>query len=380
MQNYQDRYNVSFNSFADIYACHAYLSEESNWRKCKVKDLKVEPLVKPSPLLGEYGRYASGVSEAAIDDTAENTGLAVNVNGDLYPLRDTAYKTLLDRAKINGTVLPKLSKNVLSDILNECLSISESDALVLIRDEKISAIHSGDEKDYSVLPIERLLDSVQYKLNERFPGNVFEGGYSDHSITTAMWNMPNQKDELIGAYTRLIKSQGMTALADKLVPAIRFITSDTGVASAKVSAFLSDGSMLIHIGSCIAVEHRNGKTVDNFKDSLDMLFAQFGDNVKKLMELVNIPLMYPVNAMTRICKKLAMPKKAATMAIKQFADTCNPGVVVSAHDVFYAMQEIPFLLKCDNVPESKVVAVEENMARVLHLNWDEFDLATEVSY
>lgn len=36
-------------------------------------------------------------------DTAENLGLAMRVNGELYPVRMTAYKSLLDRAKIGGT-------------------------------------------------------------------------------------------------------------------------------------------------------------------------------------------------------------------------------------------------------------------------------------
>ena len=46
---------------------------------------------------------AAGTSEEAVKDTAENLGLAMRVNGELYPVRMTAYKSLLDRAKIGGT-------------------------------------------------------------------------------------------------------------------------------------------------------------------------------------------------------------------------------------------------------------------------------------
>ena len=45
----------------------------------------------------------------------------MRVNGELYPVRMTAYKSLLDRAKIGGTALPKLSREVLAEVLNECL-------------------------------------------------------------------------------------------------------------------------------------------------------------------------------------------------------------------------------------------------------------------
>ena len=91
----------------------------------------------------------------------ENLGLALRVGGDLYPLRTTAYKTLLDRAKISGTALPKLKKAELAAVLNACLAVHSSDALLLVRDEKVSATHSGDVRDYSVLPIDELLHTLE---------------------------------------------------------------------------------------------------------------------------------------------------------------------------------------------------------------------------
>ena len=78
-------------------------------------------------------------------------------------------------------------------MLNSCLILHKADALLLIRDEKVSAAHSGDARDYSVLEIDQLLEGLRAKMDERFPGNVFTGGYSDHSITSASWSLPRQK-------------------------------------------------------------------------------------------------------------------------------------------------------------------------------------------
>ena len=39
------------------------------------------------------------------------------MEGSLYPMRDTAYKSLLDRAKLRGSVLPKLSRPKLARTL-----------------------------------------------------------------------------------------------------------------------------------------------------------------------------------------------------------------------------------------------------------------------
>ena len=378
MQRCEDSYYVTFSSYLGLLDFHQEQAKGSQWTRCQVKSLGIEPLDEASPLYGSLGAFAAGTTTEAVEDTAKNLGLAIRVNGELYPVRMTAYKSLLDRAKIGGTALPKLPRSILAETLNACLQLYSSDALVLIRDEKVSAVHSGDVVDYSILPIDALIETLKKKLDERFPGNVFETGYADHSMTGASWKMPNQKDDLIGTYAKTIAAMGQSRLADKLVPGIRFMTSDTGIASAKVSAILFGTQHPIHIGGCIAVDHRHGKTVSDFDTELDQLFAQFGKSMKQLEKLLSIKLDYPVNAMTRVCKKLSMPKKAAVEAIAMFKMSC--GETATAHDVFMAMQEIPYNLKLEGTPESKMLAVEENMARALTLNWREYDLATEVNY
>ena len=375
----QDGFYTTFGSYPMMRDYHEKQSKDSRWVRCKVNELQIEPLDANSPLYSCSLPMAPGVTRDAVDDTAENLGLAMDIDGAVYPIRTTAYKSLLDRAKIGGTVLPKLSRKVLSDVLNECLKLYPSDALILIRDEKVSAVHSGDAVDYSVLPIDELLLTLQNTLDARFPGNEFKCGYSDHSLTSASWTMPNQKDDLVGNYAKHLDSIGKSYLAKNLVPGIRFMTSDTGVASAKVSALLMGGQYPIHIGSCIAVDHRHQSKVDDFTKALDQLFAQFGDSIAKLQKLTEITLTYPVNAMTRICKKLSMPKKAALGAIQMFEMSYGGGPA-TAHDVFMAMQEIMFLLKTENTPESKLLFIEENLARTLTFDWEQYDLAKAVSY
>ena len=356
LQPCQDNYSTTFASYDGMRRYHEKESLESRWHRCRVNELHIEPLDKASPLYGTPSAFASGISAESVEDTAENLGLAMRVDGSYYPVRSTAYKSLLDRAKISGSALPKLSRQRLA-----------------------SAAHSGDSMDYSVLPIDELLKVLTKKLDDRFPGSMFQGGYRDHSLSSASWTMPGQKEDLLGAYAKLLASQGKPTLAAKLVPAIRFVTSDTGIASAKVSAMLEGTQHPIHIGSCIAVDHRHQSKVEDFEAALDQLFAQFGDSVARLQKLLDIHLSYPVNAMTRICKKLSLPKKAALEAIGMF-EMAYGGGTATAHDVFMAMQEIPYILKSDHTPESKMLVVEENMARALTLRWGDYDLAKAVSY
>ena len=375
-----DCYHTNFNAFPDMLAYHEQLRQDSHWERSEVQNLTVAALDKTSPLFADDTLFDASISKEAIVDTAENLGLAIQIGGQFYPLRDTSYRSLLDRAKINGTALPKLSREKLADVLNSCFALhKKSGALLLIRDEKVSAVHSGDEKDYSILEIDQLLNGLQAQIDQRFPGNTFTSGYTDHALTSASWTLPGQKRDLLGTYEKTLGAHGLKSMADKLMPGIRFTTSDTGMASAKVSALLMGGSCPIHIGSIVAVDHRNQKKVPDFIASLDMLFAQFGDSIAQLNDLFSIQLEYPVNAMTAVCKALKLPKKAAMEAIQMF-EMANEDRPATAHDVFMALQEIPFTLKANGMPESKLVVLQESMSRALMLRWSDYDLARKVSY
>ena len=380
MQNQcQDNFSTTFTTYGEMQLYHEQLAKDSQWQRCKVSDLHVEPLDRKSPLFSDMSAFALGTSSEAVADTAKKLGLAISVEGQMYPVRGTAYKSLLERAKISGSVLPKLSREKLARTLNDCLALFSSEALILIRDEKISAAHSGDPTDYSVLPIDQLLKALESKLESRFPGAEFETGYRDHALTSASWTLPAQKEDLLGTYEKMLIATGRAKMAAKLVPGIRFLTSDTGVASAKVSALLMGAQYPIHIGSCVAVDHRRQTTIADFSDALDQLFAQFADSVSQLQRLLEIHLDYPINAMTRVCKKLALPKKASVEAIAMY-EMAYGGGPATAHNVFMALQEIPCILKSSNTPESKMLSVEENLARALTLRWSDYDLAKAVDY
>ena len=377
-ERYQDDFNVQFDAFSEMLGYHESQSRESTWTRSAVKDLYVEPLDLASRLVCG-GEFAEGISMNAVYDTMSNLRLAIRVNGAFYPVRETAYQGLIGRAKIGGTALPKLKRAELAAVLNTCLQLFRREALVLVRDEKVSAVHSGDSVDYSILPIDELLRVLQSSLDVRFPENVFLKGYSDHSVTSAAWMFPKQREKLLAIYERMLVANGSAVDASKFVPGIRFTTSDTGVASAKVSAVLFGGKIPIPIGGCVSVEHRNRSTVEMFEKSLGQLFSQFGNTVKKLQDLIHVWLNYPVNAMTRVCKKLCLPKRAAAQAIAMFR-AVNGETPATAHDVFFALQEVLFELQAERVSEGKRLFVEESIMRALSLDWSEFDLATGVNY
>lgn len=253
MSQCKDSFLSQFSSFEEMYGFHTNLSTATHWCHVPLANLAFYPLTKDTDLSGIPVPFHPEVSDEAIEDTTENTKLAVTINGYLWPVRETAYKTILDRARVNGNSLPKISKELLSGILTNCCQLYREDALVLIRDQKISAVHGGGENDYSVLPVDSLLRTLQDTLDARFPGNRFLSGYTDHALVSAKWSMPEQTEELLGTYLSKLNDTGNALLAEKLTPGITFSTSDTGVSGAKVSAYLCGKRMSVNIGSCISI-------------------------------------------------------------------------------------------------------------------------------
>ncbi len=378
MSQCKDSFLTQFSSFDEMYDFHTDLAASTSWLYVPLASLAFFPLSEDTDLTGLSLPFHPDVSEEAISDTMDNTKLAVSIENYLWPVRDTAYKTILDRARVNGNSLPKISKELLSGILTNCCQLYRENALVLVRDQKVAAIHGGGENDYSVLPVDRLLRTLQDSIDSRFPGNTFLNGYSDHALTSAKWSMPEQTEELLGTYLSRLSATGDSLLAEKLTPGITFTTSDTGVSGAKVSAYLCGKRMSVNIGSCIQVDHRSKRTVEDFRVALDGLFVKFGDAVGKLMKLMDIRLDYPVNAMTRVCKTLKMPTKAACEAVAMFEMATGSGPA-TAHEVYMAMQEILFLCRVGGMPENKLLTVSENLSRALTIKWNDYDLAKGVN-
>ncbi|MFQ7551234.1 MAG: hypothetical protein ACLRMZ_14055 [Blautia marasmi] len=127
----QDGFYTTFSSYPLMLDYHKEQSKNSRWVKARVSDLEIQPLGKGSALSTDLPAFASGTTQDAVDDTANNLGLAMRVDGELFPMRMTAYKSLLDRAKIGGTALPKLSREALAEVLNACMELYSSEALLL---------------------------------------------------------------------------------------------------------------------------------------------------------------------------------------------------------------------------------------------------------
>ena len=345
----------------------------SKWMTAPSKELRFEPVERGSTLGNLYMQIYDHNGDAdVLEDTMENTSLLLKVDGKDYPVRSCALKTVLERARISGHALNKVSKSVFAEILNYCMGVASGDSLIKVADEKVSAVHGGDPKDYTVMEMLPLFKATNDFLNREYPGNRFMTAHFDHSIATAIWCLDGQADKLLDTYHREIAAKGLRA--DKLVPALRFSTSDVGMSGANLYPIFLAGaeSRIIPLGYPIRTEHKNGSGMEYFEEQLGLVYAQFEKAVDKQVQLMNIEIRYPVTTLMRVLKRIKAPKKASYEAMDYFM-AIHGDAPCTAYDLFMQMSDVIFSAQCDGASGMRIAQLEEIVSRALNVNWHEYD-------
>lgn len=374
---YEDGYRGVFEQQEDFLEFLKNIARNSFWDRKKSRDLRLMPMEEDSriaeTLKEQYSR--EGLDEEIINNTIRNTGLVIKVKNQYYPVRDCAIKTILDRAGISGPALRKVGKGVYARILNDCLKVAGGEALLRISEGKVSAVLGGDCHDYAVLDTEQIfLRSVEY-LNTHFAECNYLGGFYEHHMTSSLWELSSE-DSLLDAYRKEIALQGRTP--EEMKPVVRITTSDTGVSGANIYPMLLSGTRndTIVLGNPLRLEHKAGATLAKFEEQLGMIYGKYQLAIGNLTELLKIEILHPANCMKGVMKRLGIPKKygmeAADLFLAQYgADLCT------AHDIYYGISEILFLLACDGVSGSRITEMEEKIARALSIHWSEHDVPGE---
>lgn len=91
-------------------------------------------------------------------------------------------------------------------------------------------------------------------------------------IATAIWCLDGQADKLLDTYHREIAAKGLQT--EKMVPALRFSTSDVGMSGANLYPIFLVGaeSRIVPLGYSIRTEHKNGVDMQYFEEQLRLVY------------------------------------------------------------------------------------------------------------
>ena len=374
---YADGYSKSFAGEGDFLSFLKSRKDKSIWKKEQSNNLRFEALVRESPktdaIVDGYRRIGK---EEIIEDTLDGTQLVLKSGKESIPVRSCAIKTILERAKISGNALSKVDRRVFAKILNHCLKVADGQALVKVADDKVSAVHGGDRSDYSILEMYELFTKTSDYLDDNFDDVTYAGGFFDHSIATAVWSLDGN-DELVKTYKDLLALHSVTCREVKA--SVRLTTSDVGISGANLYPSLIVDGINIPLGSPLKLEHKNGATMKDFERKLDMLYSQYDLAIGKLENLISIIIKNPTNTMIGVMSKIGIPKKYGVPALEKFDAIYGRGMC-TAHDIYYGIAEVVFLMQCAGESGVRVTQMEETVARALNVKWQEYDIPGEVKW
>ena len=269
----------------------------------------------------------------------------------------------------------KVQKTELAQILNYCMKVAGGDALLRFCEDKISAVHGGDASDYAVLKTPELFRRTVEYLQDNFSGYTFAGASYDHSIVTAVWSLDNE-EALLKEYKESMQTHGLPC--DEIQLGLRLTTSDTGQSGANLYPMIFFGSELrnIPLGSPLKLHHKNKADLARFDEQLNLLYAQYSKALGNMQSMMDVYVLHPINAMLGVMKRIGIPKKYATLIAEDYR-LKRGDTACSAHEAYLQISEVIYLMQCDGAEGSKIVMMEENIARAVHLRWKDYDFAGE---
>lgn len=350
--------------------------KNAQWRRIQTKDVEFQAIDNSLPGQLIQQSYINSGKQGLLEDTLTNTKLLLKAEDKVYPVRNCAISTILSRARISGPALGRVDKSVLANILNECVKVTKGFALLRFSDEKLSAMHGGDESEYAILEAPMLFRALTNRLNANFEDCQFVGGHFDHSLITATWEFP-QNTELIDAYGEALQKHGLHV--GSFTPAVRFLTSDVGMSGANLYPLLISKGRSITLGSPLILEHKHGASLQKFEEQLDMLYPRYLTAIDQLCKLMDVEVVYPYNAMLRVMKRISIGKKIAYEIAQDWQDR-NGTCCSTAHELYLAIGEATFLAQRDGASAARVMQIEENVSRALKIKWGDYDYAGEINW
>ena len=317
-------------------------------------------------------------------DTAENTKLMLRLGSTYHCLRNTAIPTLYSAAKISGSALGRLSPFNLSSVLNTCFNVANGSSLLLHRGSKVSAVMSDRNGGYKIMPQPELLNITLEGLTKTLGAPQFIDGSIDHRITRCMFELPLAQEQLNEAYN---KSIAFSERHIDLMPAVRFLTSDTCNAAAILLPMFRkmDSNIYYPINQGLKVDHvramgANTKDgVDKFAEVALQVHAKFNETAETIGAMAQTNITNPLNAYIAMCRKVGLSQCYAKKGYEDLERFCF-GRPCTMHDIYLSMTVSINAAYEAGLRGSRLLAIEDMVAKVLTLKWEDYDLPGNVSW
>lgn len=333
--------------------------------------------------------FSADVTPEDITSSMQSTKTSVIVPMDdrfqMYPLRYTAWTHLQKRAGLEGRSINNLKDRVRArelapgkrcSMLNECLSLYSDMTNVLIRDGKVTALMSGDESDYAIMPQIRLINILENELGAQYSSYKFQGAQTNHEITQILYSV---EDEQLERNIRNLLSSNNIQAKDVRTQ-IQFTTSDTGNCAARLTPMISVDGHYLPIGKSECVDHKGGsKAMSSFIDMTHAFLGKYRENIDCIRRLMDIKIICPDTCLQHIYEKLNLSGGYGKYLRVIKEKLAQEFTAHTAYDIYWCLNEMLFLSMDAAKADNKTVNIysfikdQETIGSVLFWNFKEFD-------
>lgn len=356
------------------------------WKNCYTSEIQAIPIDDAPILMQEIRRkwnIAAEVSDDSMTENMEDLRIGLSIPFDTckqsYPLGDTAYASLIQRAGFGSSpvllnLTDKTSQKSMSPlaratVLNEGIKLFNNKALVLIRDEKVRAVLSGDESDYSVIPFDQVVSVLKTYLIGQFQAVKFESAFASHMHFGATYVIKDKN--LIGNVETIFSNAGVNVGTMKA--AIRLISSDVGMSGVNLYPYVHGSGRTFMIGTPISLTHKNRNGLGEFANNCTKIMATFKESESKLQDMETKPVKNVSGMFLRIAKQAGLPKKMCCE--KAEALEIMYGSNAKQIDLFSALYEVLEDYDAEKMlSNDRRLTLEEGISRIVFSRMEDFDL------
>lgn len=299
-----------------------------------------------------------------------HTEINGSVKHGVLPVRDIALNSIYERARANCftisnaeiapdcMVLPIETK---VNFLNASFKLYGGKAKILYRDRKVTSVMSGQYYHISY----KNMDNGLQTLKSDFPNLLFKGAEISHEMYKEAYSL--NSDELNEDIALSMADAGLEV--NDVDISISAYTSDHGKVAATFYGKITLDDKTFLFGSPISIKHAGNKSEKDIESAAQKLYSAFKENEEKIKLLPSIKIKNPSGCFRLICKEFHLPKKAGCA----IADALENKKNVTAYEIYYLLNQLVFDLEKDGIDPIRLMTLQDEVARVLKIDWKKFD-------
>lgn len=338
----------------------------TKWLEEGIRDIRFEASHDEPLCADEYAKQMK-VSEEAVLDTQQNTGLNLTTCIGKKPVGDSAVRSICDRGMIGMNcyeLLRKERRESLKEVLNLILAERKGAVQVKYSYDKVRAVHSAR---YAAIGNDKLLKIMDDYMDQNWPDREFEGGYLSHELMKVVIDL--------GAYKQQFFRKLPSGFSAGYTPAVMMISSDVAASAVRLIPCLNMGSGIVApMAKDVAIPHIGEDIAARVTNAFVALLAYFDDAATDLDKLRNVLIRNSKAALVRVLKSGGMPKQEALEALEGF-DAVYGDMPVTALDIYLAVCDAyAGVVRNHTQDAKKIFAAADCVARCARTRWSDVDM------